>query len=115
LDDHLQDQLQSTTETQRIWKTIKTRHDNDLLGFHLEHAQLVHTHTHTYIHTSSNLWTHYTPNRNCKNRNPKPVENKILARFDLNTATEKLKASRHRKLGPNDHVVQTWKPTNPKP
>jgi hypothetical protein len=25
------------------FETIKTRHDNDLLGFHLEHAQLVHT------------------------------------------------------------------------
>jgi hypothetical protein len=72
------------------FETIKTRHDNDLLGFHLEHAQLVHT----YIHTSSNLWIHYTPHRNCKNRNPKPVENRILARFDLNTATENLKASK---------------------
>jgi hypothetical protein len=96
------------------FETIKTRHENDLLGFHLEHAQLVHTYIHTYIPAQTfGFITHQI--EIARIENPKPVENKILARFDLNTATEKLKASRHQKLGPNDYVVQTWKPTNPKP
>jgi hypothetical protein len=108
LDDHLQDQLQSITETQRIWNN-----QNQAWWWFIRVSFRACT-TGTYIHTSSKLWIHYTPHRNCKNRNPKPAENRILAPFDLNTATENLKASRHRKLGPNDHVVQTWKPTNPK-
>jgi hypothetical protein len=91
------------------FETIKTRHDNELLGFNLEHAQLVHT----YIQAQTfGFITHHIEIARIETL--KPVENKMLARFDLNTATENLKASRHRKLGPNDHVIQTWKPTNPK-